>query len=151
MNLFNQTKDKINISELEKLINFVLKKEDLNNIDLNVVFVDNQKIKEINKRYRNQNKATDVISFALEDHKFEIEPETRVLGDIYISIEQAKVQAKEYNHSLKREIFFLTIHGLYHLLGYDHQNKKEEKIMFQKQEEVLESYGIKRTDKKKGI
>ena len=90
---------------------------------------------------------TDVISFALED-EMENEPsaqyEMRVLGDIYISVDRAKEQALEYGHSFLREICFLAIHGMLHLLGYDHQTTEDEKIMFQKQEEVLAKYGIVR-------
>ena len=95
--------------------------------------------------YRNIDRETDVITFALEDEDTLVLPnEERILGDIYISIDKAKQQAKEYNHSLLRELSFLAVHGFYHLLGYDHQTKEEEEIMFKKQEEVLESYGITR-------
>ena len=73
------------------------------------------------------------------------DPEVKViLGDIYISLDKAKSQSKEYGHSLLRELSFLAVHGFYHLLGYDHQTKEEEEVMFKKQEEVLEIYGIKR-------
>ena len=73
------------------------------------------------------------------------DPEGKViLGDIYISLDKAKSQSKEYGHSLLRELSFLAVHGFYHLLGYDHQTKEEEEVMFKKQEEVLEIYGIKR-------
>ena len=67
-----------------------------------------------------------------------------MLGDIYICIERAEEQAKEYGHSFLRELSFLTIHGLLHLLGYDHMEKDEEEIMFKKQEDILEEFGIKR-------
>ena len=95
--------------------------------------------------YRNIDRETDVITFALEDEDTIIIPDNeRILGDIYISIDKAKSQAEEYGHSLLRELSFLAVHGFYHLLGYDHQTKEEEKIMFEKQEEVLDSYGITR-------
>lgn len=68
----------------------------------------------------------------------------RNLGDIYISIERAKDQASEYGHGLLRELSFLAVHGFYHLLGYDHMNPEDEAIMFKKQEEVLNDYGITR-------
>ena len=68
----------------------------------------------------------------------------RVLGDIYISIDKAKLQAEEFGHSLLRELSFLAVHGFYHLLGYDHQTKEEEEIMFKKQEEVLDAFKITR-------
>ena len=70
--------------------------------------------------------------------------EERVLGDIYISIDRAKEQANEFGHSLLRELSFLAVHGFYHLLGYDHMTPEDEKVMFKKQEEVLEAYGIRR-------
>ena len=70
--------------------------------------------------------------------------EYRILGDIYISLDKAKEQAIYYNHSLKREICFLAVHGLLHLLGYDHQTKEDEQIMFKKQEDYLNDYGIER-------
>ena len=97
----------------------------------------------MNKTYRGIDRVTDVISFALEDNKT-IELEVRLLGDIYICVERAREQAKEYGHSFLRELAFLSIHGLLHLLGYDHMEKEEEEIMFRRQEEILDEYGIKR-------
>ena len=136
------------IEELEtvkKVLESALQKEKLENTSFNVIIVDNNYIHELNKTYRNIDRETDVITFALEDEDTIINPsEERVLGDIYISIDKAKEQAKDYSHSLLRELSFLAVHGFYHLLGYDHQTKEEESIMFQKQEEVLESYGIRR-------
>ena len=73
-----------------------------------------------------------------------IPDDERVLGDIYISIDKARSQAKEYGHSLLRELSFLAVHGFYHLLGYDHMTEEEEKIMFSKQEEVLHECNIER-------
>jgi probable rRNA maturation factor len=106
--------------------------------------VDNKKIREINRDYRNIDRETDVISFALEDFKDITYIDYRLLGDIYISIDKARGQAIEYNHSFLRELSFLTIHGLLHLLGYDHMSEYDEKIMFEKQELILDGYGIKR-------
>ena len=102
-------------------------------------------IHKINKEYRGIDRPTDVITFALEDDDICKLPEgKRVLGDVYISIDTAKRQAESYGHGLEREICFLAVHGFYHLLGYDHQTESDAKIMFAKQEEVLEKYGIKR-------
>ena len=142
--VFNETKEKIDIDEERKIIDFALKYEKLENVEFNVIFVDEETIRKINKEYRNIDKVTDVISFALEDGeniKFEF---GRVLGDIYICVERMKKQAEEYGHSLLRELSFLAVHGFYHLLGYDHMTKEEEKIMFEKQEMILNAYGFTR-------
>ena len=127
----------------EFLIN-VAKDEKLDNIIYNVIIVDNDKIRQLNRDYRNKDSVTDVISFALEDDDSFNRTDIRVLGDIYISIDKAKEQSIEYGHSFKRELYFLAIHGFLHLLGYDHMDKEEEEIMFKKQEEVLSRYGIER-------
>ena len=88
---------------------------------------------------------TDVITFALEDDDtLIVGGDERVLGDIYISIDKARSQAVEYGHGLLRELAFLAVHGFYHLLGFDHMTSEDEAIMFKKQEEVLEEYGITR-------
>ena len=106
------------IKVMRKHLKKTLKMENVLNAVFNIILVDNKKIKELNKNYRNIDKETDVISFALEDEKEEvINSKKRVLGDIYISIDKAKEQAKQYGHSLKREISFLSVHGLLHLLG----------------------------------
>ncbi len=142
--LFNNTNDNIDINEIENLTNFLVNYMNIENITFNVIFISNSEIKKLNKEYRNIDKETDVISFALEDDKKIKNINIRVLGDIYISIDKAKSQAKEYNHSLKRELCFLTTHGFLHLLGYDHMKEEDEKIMFNLQEEILNSYGISR-------
>jgi probable rRNA maturation factor len=142
---FNETEDQIKeLDTIKDLITFTLKKEKIDGVIFNVVFVNNERIKEINKEYRHKDQVTDVISFALEDQKDIVIPGIRILGDIYISLDKTKEQAIEYGHSFLREISFLTIHGLLHLLGYDHMNEEDEKVMFAKQERILEEYGIKR-------
>ena len=143
--IFNETNENLDeyMDKLYELLEFTLKKEKLDNVEFNVIFVDKDKIHEINKEYRGIDRETDVISFALEDDP-DIELDHRILGDIYICIEKAYSQAEEYGHSRLREIAFLMIHGLLHLLGYDHMEKEEEKIMFSKQEEILDEFGIRR-------
>ncbi len=143
--IFNETNQNLEkeMDKLYELLDFTLKREKLENVEFNVIFVDSNTIHEINKTYRNVDRVTDVISFALEDNKT-IELDHRLLGDIYICIEKAEEQAKEYGHSFLRELAFLTIHGLLHLLGYDHMKEEDEKIMFQKQEEILNDFGIRR-------
>ena len=136
-----------NISELDKIndfLNFVVKKEHLENCLFNIIIVDNDYIHKLNKEYRGIDRPTDVISFALEDEIDNVKLDFRVLGDIYISLDKTNEQAKLYNHSFLRELSFLTIHGLLHLLGYDHMNKEEEEIMFKKQEDLLNKFGITR-------
>lgn len=141
--IFNQTEELAELNDVEELMKKVCDKENLHDIEFNIILVDNEEIHKINKEWRGIDRETDVISFALEDNE-EIKEKHRVLGDIYISLDKAKEQAKEYGHSLKRELCFLSVHGLLHLLGYDHMNKEEEKIMFDKQKEILEFYGITR-------
>ena len=144
--IFNETNEDLEkeLEELKTLLINVSKDEGLDNILFNVIIIDNDRIRVLNREYRNIDHETDVISFALEDDKtFNLE-EIRVLGDIYISVEKARSQAKEYNHSFKRELSFLAIHGFLHLLGYDHMEKEDEEIMFKKQEEVLSRYEIVR-------
>lgn len=144
--IFKEVEEEIKeLETVQKVLEKALEKEKLENTYFNLIIVDNNYIHELNKKYRNIDRPTDVITFALEDENSIIIPnEERILGDIYISIDKAREQSQEYQHSLLRELCFLAVHGFYHLLGYDHQTKEEEKIMFQKQEEVLEEYGIRR-------
>ncbi|MBR1416405.1 MAG: rRNA maturation RNase YbeY [Bacilli bacterium] len=133
-----------NYDYLNDVIKATLEHENALDAYLSVIFVDNKEIQEINRNYRNIDRVTDVISFALEDNNEQIIGD-RILGDIYISIDKMKEQATLYNHSEKRELSFLTCHGLLHLLGYDHVNsKEEEKIMFDLQDEILSSLHIER-------
>lgn len=118
--------------------------------EVTVTIVSNESIQELNKKYRGKDQATDVISFPMEELG---EGETeimnapglpRILGDIVISIDKAREQAKEYGHSIQRELGFLAVHGFLHLLGYDHMTAEDEKRMFTRQEEILDSYGLQR-------
>ncbi|MCL1630412.1 rRNA maturation RNase YbeY [Sporolactobacillus sp. CPB3-1] len=119
-------------------------------IECSITFVDNKRIQVINREYRSIDQPTDVISFALEEMGADEVPilreegAPRVLGDIIISVERAHEQAVEYNHSFERELGFLVVHGLLHLLGYDHQTKEQEKEMFGLQERILSSFGLSR-------
>lgn len=132
------------IKEMKKFIDYVLDYMNLTNVEFNVIIIDNVEIHKINKKYRQIDRPTDVISFALEDDDTFIPLDKRVLGDIYISIDKAKEQAEDYGHSLKRELLFLTVHGILHLLGYDHMEVEEEREMFSLQERILSEYGVKR-------
>jgi len=116
--------------------------------EVSVTFVSNNEIKNLNKTYRNKDAVTDVLSFPLnENDNYEINAETGavVLGDIVISLETAFKQAENFGHSLEREIGFLTVHSMLHLLGYDHETSSlDERKMREKEEEVLEILGISR-------
>ena len=140
----NINKEIEELNYLNEYINFIVKKEKLSNCIFNIIFVSNDEIHKINLEYRGIDRVTDVISFALEDNSDLEIPEFRVLGDIYIAIDVAYEQAKMYGHSSTREICFLATHGILHLLGYDHMDEDEEKIMFKKQKELLDDYEITR-------
>ena len=144
--IFNQTNEEIKeLDDVERVLNYAIKKEKIDSVEFNVIIVDNNYIHELNKTYRGIDRETDVITFALEDDIKVVNGSShRVLGDIYISVDKAKLQAEEYGHSFLREICFLAVHGFYHLLGYDHMEEDEEKIMFSKQEEILNEFGIRR-------
>lgn len=138
------------IEQVEKLLNFAAEKENVEaGSELSVTFVTNDRIQEINREYRDKDKPTDVISFAMEElgeGETEIAGEgiPRVLGDIIISIQRTEEQAAEYGHSFERELGFLAVHGFLHLLGYDHETDEEEREMFGRQKDILDEYGLTR-------
>lgn len=116
--------------------------------EVSVSFVDNEEIRQLNKLYRDKDKSTDVLSFPLgENGNYDMNKETgaKLLGDIVISMETAVRQAHIYGHSLEREIGFLTVHSMLHLLGYDHESAPlDAAIMREKEEMILENLGISR-------
>ena len=122
--------------------------------ELSVTIVDNEEIKEINREHRGIDKATDVLSFPMLEFDeegnaiecdYDFSDDTVILGDIVISAERAMEQSKEFGHSFKREMAFLTVHSMLHLLGYDHVDDPEgEAEMIRKQKEILEGLGITR-------
>jgi len=143
--IFNETNKELKeLESLNGLIEYAIKSENVENVVFNIIIVDSEKIQEINKTYRGIDRVTDVISFALEDNEDIVYEDFRLLGDIYICIDKIYSQAEEYGHSVLRELSFLTIHGFLHLLGYDHMNEEDEKIMFKRQDEILNGYGITR-------
>ncbi len=127
---------------LKEVVKETLEHENATDAILSIIFVDEKEIQQINREYRNKDRITDVISFALEDNASFLPEEVRVLGDIYICIPRMKEQANAYGHSEKRELSFLTVHGLLHLLGYDHEQKEEEEVMFKLQDEILDKLNI---------
>lgn len=134
--------------DAKNILNETLKQLNINDkVELSLIVVSNTTIAKINEKYRHKIGPTDVISFALEENE-EIDLNLltgfRILGDIFISYEQAMIQAQTYEHSLRRELAFLFVHGLLHLLGYDHQIEAEEKVMFQLQNQILNKLNITR-------
>lgn len=146
MNLDFNSEITQDVSEFETLYNRLLEKtlkmlDVTTNCLMSVTFVDKDQIHEINKTYRNIDRPTDVISFAFLDDEKEknIKGDFPLdLGEIYICYEVANENRKSYGNSLKRELAFLFVHGLLHLLGYDHMTKEEEEVMFPLQEKILE-------------
>ena len=118
---------------------------------ITVTFTNPENIREINKEYRNIDKATDVLSFPMFE-KEELDKKIKnndflhedVLGDIIISIQRVEEQAKEYGHSFERELSYMLVHGFYHLMGYDHIQEKDKKIMREKEEKILKVLNISR-------
>ena len=149
------------VKELEHTIEFALKEEEVNiPFEISLLFVDNDEIREINNETRNIDKETDVLSFPMLDYpkdrvfkdvyknyEFDetyMDGEELVLGDIVLSLEKALEQSKEYNHSFKREASYLVVHSVLHLLGYDHMEEDEKKVMRKREEDILGQLDIKR-------
>ena len=115
--------------------------------EVSVTFVDDEEIREMNRRFRNIDSATDVLSFPLgENGEYDVNPATgaKLLGDVVISLERAKTQAEEFGHSLEREVCYLTVHSMLHLLGYDHMQPQEKAEMRLKEETVMTRIGLER-------
>ena len=150
---YNQTSESVETYEamITTVVNETIKQENLTNemLECSFIFVDNEQIREINANYRQKDAVTDVITFAIEDEmpgeiKIQGIPMPRMLGDVFISLPRTREQAERYGHSFERELSFLAVHGCLHLLGYDNIEPEEEKIMFGKQEDVLNALGIRR-------
>lgn len=152
IDFFDETNEvaREHIQMIKELIGVAAQMEDApEGAEMSITFVNNERIQELNHQYRGKNQPTDVISFAMEDAG---EGELQIiggemphlLGDIVISIPKAKEQAEEYGHSFARELGFLSVHGFLHLLGYDHMTEEEEQVMFGKQHNILQVYGLER-------
>lgn len=144
------------IGKLEQLLQLASQTANIESGTVSLSFVDEDAIRQLNKRYRGVDHATDVLSFAMEEgddgediedvaawHSIDEDME-RMLGDIVISLPTAQEQSELYGHSLEREIGFLFVHGFLHLIGYDHQDEASEEEMFNLQEEILEQAGLER-------
>jgi probable rRNA maturation factor len=135
----------------ESIVNTIKVFLEEENFEISVLIVDNSFIKELNRNYRNVNKETDVLSFPIFEFKngklledIVIMEDEIPLGDIVISIEKAAQQAKEFGHSLEREIAYLTVHSALHLLGFDHIEEDDRKVMREYEEKILQSMGLTR-------
>ena len=136
----------VNEEEMKKYIKEALESEFESDrpVYLSLLFTGNDEIQVINKQYRGKDQPTDVISFAYhETEDFDIGPYD-TLGDIVISMERVEEQSAEYNHSLKRELYYVLTHGLLHLLGYDHIEEDDKKEMRTREEEILGQFGYTR-------
>ncbi|MDF2839243.1 MAG: hypothetical protein K0Q99_14 [Clostridia bacterium] len=156
--LIDNRQDKIEVdSNMEALVEKVVQKaleiEVEDDYEVSISFVDNQEIKELNKQYRGKDIPTDVLSFPLMEFEEtevnynnadEFVQEDRLLGDIVISLEKTQEQASDYGHSFERELSFLVVHGILHLLGMDHEDEQQEKEMLQKQDNILQLLNITR-------
>ena len=135
---FEQYEEDFN--EIAKRTWDVLKRSD--KVSFAVIFIDDEEIHVMNREYRGVDRPTDVITFALQDEMSDFESMNeeieQELGDIFISVDTSKRQAEEYGHSLRREVCFLFTHGFLHLLGYDHMNEEDEKVMFALQDTILD-------------
>ena len=149
--LLSNHQDKVKISdELMALIRqgivATLESEEIyEDVEVSLLLIDNKEIKHLNNEYRNVNESTDVLSFPMYDNLEEaLDEDYLYLGDIVISGEQAVEQAKDYGHSVEREVGYLTVHSVLHLLGYDHIDEEEKKVMRKREEEILERMNLKR-------
>ncbi|AYF92530.1 rRNA maturation RNase YbeY [Apilactobacillus bombintestini] len=147
--------DQEHISLVNDVLQFASKYLKLkDNTEMSVTFVNNDKIREINKKYRGVDRATDVISFAIEDNDeddfpliMDDEMASEIpenIGDIFVSIDKVGEQAEFLNHSYERELGFLVVHGFLHLNGYDHMKPEDEAVMFPLQRKIMDEYGLKR-------
>jgi probable rRNA maturation factor len=127
---------KLNFSKIKKEIYKILENLNCHNSELSILFTSDDHIKELNKTYRKKNRPTDVLAFSQKEGN-SIEINTRILGDVVISIDTARRQADELRHSVEKEIYILLIHGILHLLGFDHAKSKQDVLKMQSKEKEL--------------
>lgn len=135
INFINQQQK--DITHYEKTIDHVFQTME-DNVELNIIFVDDDQMKSFNQQFRNIDKTTDVLTFPSDDENMES------IGDIIINIDKVIEQAKDYGHSELREVAFLAVHGYLHILGYDHHTEDEERVMIDKQNSILNDAGLER-------
>jgi len=166
MILIDNRQNKIDVDDnldsvVKSVIEYTLKEEKVNvNYEISIIFVDNNEIRTLNKEFRNIDRETDVLSFPMLDYpKDRVYKEVYkdfsfdasylnegrlVLGDMALSLEKAKEQSNEYGHSFIREVCYLTVHSILHLLGYDHMEEQEKLVMRSREEEILTAFNITR-------
>ncbi|ETO40878.1 metal-dependent hydrolase [Fructilactobacillus florum 8D] len=156
LEIYDETNGAITDAQLtlsKDLLDFAAKQLQLKeNTEMSVTFVKNERIRAINREYRQVDRATDVISFALEDQSeddfpvlMDDELQAEIpenLGDLFVSIDKVKEQADFLGHSEDRELGFLLVHGFLHLNGYDHMEPADEQVMFALQRKILDAYGL---------
>lgn len=146
----NETNEDINIkNDLEKVIKEVLdvEKIDQEKCEVSLSFVDEEKIRQLNRDFRSIDRVTDVLSFPIEDFFNEdreniLKKPYLMLGDVVICLDVARKQAEDLGHSFEREIMYLTCHSIFHLLGYDHIEDDDKKIMRKREKEVMKNLGV---------
>ena len=152
--IISNMQDKIDVTQelkalIIKAVNTALSVEKVSeNVEISIALVDDNYIQELNYQYRHLDMPTDVLSFAMRETVDEEDNlnfyKEELLGDIVISLQRAKMQAAEYGHSFEREVGFLVVHGILHLLGYDHELDEEKTVMRQKEEEILKTMDLTR-------
>lgn len=126
----------LNRRKLERIVTFVLQKIGINDAELSIVFTTDSNIKRLNLLYRKQNRPTDVLAFSMREGK-RLKKDSSILGDIVISVDRAKEQAKRFKSSFRKEIYLYIIHGLLHLVGYDDRKNLSRKRMHEKEAQLL--------------
>ena len=166
MIFLDNRQDKIEMTEelenkIEDIIEYTLKEEEVSiPFEISIIFIDNEEIRKINKEQRDIDKATDVLSFPMLDYEdgkifkemylnyefdfCDLNEGNLVLGDMALSLEKAAEQADEYGHSFIREVMYLVVHSILHLLGYDHMEEKDKVLMRKREEEILNKFNINR-------
>ncbi len=135
------------IEKVERAVSETLIAHNLEDSEVSILLTDDPHMTQLNREYREIDAPTDVLAFAMQEGEDNNLKNTHILGDVVISMETAERQAKEETHSLEEEVAFLTVHGVLHLLGYDHQSYNEACVMFEKQEIILQRLHLKRSTK----
>lgn len=136
------------VGKVEQAVSETLLAHNSEDCEVSVLLTDDPHMKQLNRDYRDIDVPTDVLAFAMQEGEDNNVMNTNILGDVVISLETAARQAKNESHSLEEEVAFLTVHGVLHLLGYDHQTQNEASVMFAKQESILQRIHLKRPTKK---